>query len=157
MNASTYWQKLRSIGWLDYLTDEEQTSLRAQLEHNLAQKNAWDAHMALAQTAFEDDPPDEMLLTLGKISRGLFVPTDISVEGDDESMTLAFKHAGRTFSTDLLRTQVLSFLTVWLLSPMRHSISMFRNAFLFYPTHRISIAWCLFRRKFICERRKRKS
>ena len=38
MNAQTYWQKLRAIGWLNYVPEEQHAELRAQLDRNLAQK-----------------------------------------------------------------------------------------------------------------------
>ncbi len=95
MNAAAYWKKLRAIGWLDYLPEEQHADVRETLERNLAAKVARCAHVALAQTACEsDDSPEDMLRLLAKCSNGVFAPAKIAFDGT----LLSFTHGGKNYA-----------------------------------------------------------
>jgi hypothetical protein len=98
MNARTYWQKLRSIGWLKYVPEAEHDELRTQLEKNLQKKDAWDAHAALAQVAFEDDPVEDVLKELAEASRGIFHPTKVKAIHGEDFVELSFTHGSKPYS-----------------------------------------------------------
>jgi hypothetical protein len=81
MNAKAFWQKLRKIGWLDYVPPEQHDELRAQIETNLAGKDGAFVYLALAQGAFEARKTDakRLLRELARVSGGKFTPKKVKV------------------------------------------------------------------------------
>jgi tetratricopeptide (TPR) repeat protein len=103
VNAKTYWQKLKKIGWLDYLPEDLHDDVRSQLETNLKDKEEPQfVCMALALGGFEAGSTDgkSVLQELARASRGVFRPTRINITPvkKDPPFELSIQHDKKKFS-----------------------------------------------------------
>lgn len=109
MTERTYWQKLKKIGWLDYLPQEMHAEVRKQLKQNLSDDPQL-AFLALTQGGFDiecimDAGTDELsyaaaLRDLAEVSRGVFEPTQIedAFVKRRRAIQVSFRHGRKKYS-----------------------------------------------------------
>jgi hypothetical protein len=98
MTEEMYWQKLREIGWLNYLSAEEQEDMRPRLRRDLTKGNKW-AFLNLNQGGWDGEDPDyeAILRHLADVSRGVFHPKSIELLVN-EDVRIRFDHDGRSYT-----------------------------------------------------------
>ena len=102
MTEKTFWQRLKKIGWLDYLPEDSHEEVRGQLKKNLQKPNSKWAFLALAQGGFdvEINSYKDVLEGLAQASRGIFHPTQIKelwLKKEDADK-ISFQHNSQDFS-----------------------------------------------------------
>jgi hypothetical protein len=80
VTEEAYWQKLQEVGWLEYLSPEEQEDMRPRLKRDLANNDKW-AFLNLNQGGWDGEDPDyeDILKHLARVSRRVFYPTNIAL------------------------------------------------------------------------------
>lgn len=109
MTERTYWQKLKKIGWLDFLPQDKHDEVRKQLKQNLSDEDPDYAFLALAQGGFDIEcimgVGDSLsyaaaLKELAELSGGVFRPTQIKDEfvNRKRGIKVSFHHGRKQYS-----------------------------------------------------------
>lgn len=115
MTERAYWEKLKKIGWLEYIPKSLQAEIRARFKKNY-KTDPTRAHLSLNQTGFDSECIEgigsnngcsyhDVLKQLAKDSGGVFHPTHIKDEfvkhGRTRSINVSFRHDRTTYACNV--------------------------------------------------------